>query len=658
LLGLVPQFSGLTAAMLVGLGAFAFATSVAPCLLELRGATLEHADEKWAEQAMAAAPSPAAHVVKAMSKEERGSAAGRAALQLEVDKLVEYGCLRAPVERGSIRDPTATLSALVMLATIKHVELDASLRKHKGRAVVLGNKIVKAVGRDDPAAATAVAWENMQSDLAALEDGRLVDAWALINGYGRQTVDFENGYLQCPWPAGWPVHYLVVPREIWPLLPAQLRPAPGMRDPVFPMGSCLYGHPASGHLFTNMVFDFLVARGWQPVGRAGSRALLARGDSLLCVYVDDLKASGPDGEIAQLWAELRAVDPATGKPHFRFTEPAESTLFLGQTQSRSREGEFDVLRTSMEGYCDLIVSTYEDLWKTRVRPSRVPLTRKLRSYDAQEFSGPDRRVQKMVGMLLWLSRTHRPDLAVAASALGSRVASWTPECQAELDRTIGYVASTRHAALEQRWRTAAARNVAFVLDTDADWEAPRSQSGFTFALQEADASATGSLVLLHWGSKKQPFTAESAASAEATAAHLGMRECLPLKASWPASAGAFILRVDNMQVVALARSGTSEKLEFLAKAANVRLGTLRDAVAQGWLLVVYVPTKLNRANFLTKPLGALDLDRERSLCGLRVPASALAAQNRAHLWQRQQTYTAGAAVRHAKRARVRYGALD
>ena len=95
------------------------------------------------------------------------------------------------------------------------------------------------------------------------------------------------------------------------MLPPELR-GEGVTDAVYPMARCLYGHPASGHLFTNHVFDFLVARGWRPVGRAGSRALMARGHTLICVYVDDVKAAGPAAELSAPWAEMRAVDPPRG----------------------------------------------------------------------------------------------------------------------------------------------------------------------------------------------------------------------------------------------------------------------------------------------------------------------------------------------------------
>jgi len=199
----------MAAAALYTLTGAAFVTEVASAMAEMREATLEHGDEQHATAAMAEAR---AFVVRTMSKAERSSDAGKAALQLELDKLAEYGCLRPPVSRGTITDSRATLSSLAMLASMKHVELRPHMWKHKGRAVVLGNRIVPARGTVDPSGGgeEAWSWSNLVSDLAALEDGRLVDAWALVHGFSRRSVDFENGYLQCPWPKAMPLHYLVI----------------------------------------------------------------------------------------------------------------------------------------------------------------------------------------------------------------------------------------------------------------------------------------------------------------------------------------------------------------------------------------------------------------------------------------------------------------
>ena len=96
----------------------------------------------------------------------------------------------------------------------------------------------------------------------------------------------------------------------------------------------------------------------------------------------------------------------------------------------------------MRDYCLEVGKQFEKLYPDRkVRPSSVPLANSLRTKPA-ESTPPDRRVQILVGMLIWLARTARPELSLVASTLGSRVASWSAECEVELERTVGFVVGT------------------------------------------------------------------------------------------------------------------------------------------------------------------------------------------------------------------------
>ena len=122
-------------------------------------------------------------------------------------------------------------------------------------------------------------------------------------------------------------------------------------------------------------------------------------------------------------------------------------------------------------------------------------------------------------------------------------------------------------------------------------------------------------ILLGYGSKKQPFAADSVAAAETIACYFGIRETLFAPRAFN-HAGALRVFVDNSQVVSLARNGHSESLEFAHRAVNVRAACLKDAGRLGWTRVCKVPTRENRSNLMTKPVKASDLDRERRLLGL------------------------------------------
>ena len=137
-------------------------------------------------------------------------------------------------------------------------------------------------------------------------------------------------------------------------------------------------------------------------------------------------------------------------------------------------------------------------------------------------------------MILWLTRCFRADVAYAASALGSRVASWTDKCERELERCVGYIAATQEIELKQSW--VKGQQPVVRLYTDSDWRSPKSQTGYALVL-ESDCNhesynpeyAKKCKILIAFGSIKQPLQAESVAAAESIAAYTGARRGLPLK---------------------------------------------------------------------------------------------------------------------------------
>ena len=222
-------------------------------------------------------------LTRKMRSDEKSSPEGQAALRSEMKKICEtYEALDAPVERSTAaaRYPEATISNFALLSFMKFAE--TANPKHKGRAVVLGDRIRSISSQMAPQEESG-AWEDMATSLAALEEGRLVDAFALINKFRVQSADVEAAYLQESWPDEVPPHFLSIPREYWSYLPEHLNPERlGVRDPVFRMRRMIYGHPESGHVSVHRMGEFLRGKGWESVGNG---ALFARGRCLLCMYV-------------------------------------------------------------------------------------------------------------------------------------------------------------------------------------------------------------------------------------------------------------------------------------------------------------------------------------------------------------------------------------
>ena len=569
-----------------------------------------------------------AHVARKMTPQEKRSPPGIAAMSKEMSKLVQHGLYGEPVSAFDITDNRATVSPMAMLGFVKGVE-NPDFLKHlfKGRAVVLGDRIqsfaqylkLGITESADTTIDTRVFWDSLQSELAALEESRILEAYATVHGYACETVDLENAYLQCEWPSSEATHYLTLPPELIKMLPPHLQPPSGMRCPVWPMKRAGYGHPASGALWVNKLLSWLVEQGWVPVGRNGSRALLVRGKCVLCAYVDDIKITGPRAELDDFWSSAEKM--------FVFKEkPAVCSVFLGIHHTRADTDTHYRTHISMVDYIRDTVAAYTKDFGVVPFNYSVPLIDNLRTVppEACEARKPDKRVQKCIGRLLWIARCTRPDLALACSALGGRVSTWTDECSAELRRTVGYLNSTADLVLEFRWPKGVSPLLAKLeLFSDSDWSVPKSQScGFACMWYNSDGKDEefpSGFLPLHYCSKKQSIGLDAVSAAEIFALHTSLKICGPAMVSAQTvfhHTEPFVFRVDNTTALKHVVKSQSDTVYFALKAVNARHGLLRDGHTAGLYGCTKVGTDYNRADLGTKVLQRLKLERARLMAGV------------------------------------------
>ncbi|MAT47634.1 MAG: hypothetical protein CMO35_09430 [Verrucomicrobiaceae bacterium] len=302
---------------------------------------------------------------------------------------------------------------------------------------------------------------------------------------------------------------------------------------------------------------------------------------------------------------------------FKVGHSEELKDFLGMRIFRYVDGEYRCATVDMCDYIQMIVKAYEELWpNTKVVPKYTAATDELR-YETETVT-PVNRVQKMIGMLLWLSRCARPDIAHAISRLGSRVSKWDDKCEAQLKHLVGYLLHTQDYRLVMRMhKDEKPEDIEAILHTDADLPSSgKAQTGWLLFLR----GKLGSLLPVAWSSKRQPITADSTFASEIIAAHTGVREALTLGLlmhEYVTGAEAPLrLCVDNSSVLSNAKRGVNDTSGATAKALNLRMGLLKDLVTYGLISVEHVVSKENRSNLFTKCLGRLDIERERELAGI------------------------------------------
>ena len=615
------------------------------------------------------------------SKGEKNSPEGVEARRQELKKVLEdYKCVDPCIRRDAARkrDANGTISGVHCITSIKGVEKQPQFRKWKGRLVLLGDQIRSL--RDDRQVYPSGADFGLQGEVASLEGFRCVLAHALLNEkHVCQAADLTSAYLQAEWPARAPTHFLTFPQDVVDLLPKHLMPPNGdARGWVWPMRKCLYGHPVSGHVWIDTCTAFLKELGWIDV--PGCPAVMRKDNCMLCVYVDDIAVSGPEGEVNQLWSALGDKFPIGAKNNCEEFLGASLRWFLEPGAAFRR------VQIDMREYIDQIVKEFRERFPRWLEPcgagrepacprAKTPMAsdpdkplgepkggkgsvRAIRAADAcvpireslREVSIPDApptkpepRNQKLIGMILWIARVARPDVAFCVSRLGSRVASWNERCTKELARCVGYLERSREKLLELKVaRSDAAAGFVDLSEpdmkalfdrvedsdrpagiypsvhSDADWAAPKSQSGYLYGLY----GSGGTNCPIAWGSKKQSITADSSGMSELIAAHLAVRVILPLHEGFFGNRdfGAhrpLCLQVDNSTVLRISRTGVSQLLAIAeTKPMAVRLGLLRDLRELGVLRVVHVRTDVNRADALTKALETVKLEKGVELFGI------------------------------------------
>lgn len=594
------------------------AKSVSPMDFSRRFRSEPESEDALGVRAMAAVAGGAdrlmAFVTRKMTAVERDGD-GASAIITEVMKLVQYELYAPPREEEEVSRnvPGATVSGQVMLSHVKHAERPGH-EVYKGRAVVLGDNIrVLATGQK------ASIPEGVEpGKVATLEEVRAVAAHATVTGGRLEVVDLESAYLTAAFEVpGRPDlelnHFLRLPKDMWKHFPDRLQPK-RLRRPVWKMLRAGYGHELSGHIFIMKLKQWLVDHGFKKV--EGSSALFTRGSIMLAVYVDDLLASGSDSDLDSFWKDLGAA--------FTFkAEPREVDEFLGMDFSRNDSDTHYERRIGMSAYILDTLREFEKLWGTKVRPSRTPGTECVRTYNKAtsvplKTARPVNDLQSIVGRLLWICRTARPELSHSASAFGARILTWDAGVDRELMKTMGYLALTHDAYLTFKWPKALEANapgrVRSTIFTDADWMEPRSQSGFIAALSTGDdPDARDGFLPVHWGSKKQSLASDSSTAAEIIACHYGLRQGYPIMlalSEFLTRCKVFrdnpqlTIRVDNSTCLKHINKSYTETFFAYSKACAVRISLLSDLRVAGLIAASHVQSAINSADVFTKPFSA------------------------------------------------------
>ena len=259
-------------------------------------------------------------------KEIDKTPAAKKALDIEWDKLVKAGVWdeKHPREWSALSSEARKNGRTIHIGRVFEicVEKGSELspgdpgRKYKGRSVFQGNN-VKDQNYDH------AIFQELGSNPASLTASKLADAYGLVKGHTVQQADAQQAYINAK----------LNTTETWVRLPPNRVPPQWkhMRDPVFRLVLALYGHPESGGHWEIFADAFLKKEGWTAVSVDAFRSVYWHKvlKTILVLYVDDFRISGPTTSMKRAWETITR--------HVKLGEIEESAKFLGCQHSLSSQ---------------------------------------------------------------------------------------------------------------------------------------------------------------------------------------------------------------------------------------------------------------------------------------------------------------------------------
>jgi len=367
---------------------------------------------------------------------------------------------------------------------------------------------------------------------------------------------------------------------------------------------CVYGLKQAPRVWYQLLKSTLAEYGFSPSAADPCIFVRRRADGrwqcILLIYVDDVLT------VTRTVSEQEAVH-AQLKDRFELRYLGPSAHFVGMKVMRDRATR--TLTLSLGAMTRRIVAEYGmDAAKSKAIPADPDVQlRKLAPGEEQLPSNYP--YSALVGSLLYLSLTTRPDIAYAVGVLARYGAAPSKAHWLAAKAVVRYLAGTLDFGLTYS-PSASSELIGY---SDADWagdlDKRRSCTGFVFLLHGGAVS---------WKSALQKTVAQSTAEAEYMAAASAVKEAVWLRylladLGIPVD-GPVPMLTDNQACLAFLRDHTTSPR---AKHIDIRYHAAREKVEEGIVSFEYLRTAEMIADILTKALPAPKFHYFRGLLGMK-----------------------------------------
>jgi len=327
---------------------------------------------------------------------------------------------------------------------------------------------------------------------------------------------------------------------------------------------------------------------------------------LIGLYVDDTIISVHKEDLMEWESDKKRIGAT-----FPIKDLGECHWILNVKVTRDRKNR--TITLSQQAYADRIAAEHGlDRTRTVSTPIRIEdlyLNDKEKSkiLNKQEH----KKYQSIVGELLYAANITRPDLSFAVGRLCQRVSNPEEHHLAAAKRVMRYLGQTSHFSLVFGSNKIDTGNSGITAFSDSDWAECR----------DTRRSTSGGLILLngdivHWFSRRQKSVSSSSAEAEYVALFETGKEILWFR-NWIMevfdkwSQGATLIKEDNQAAIELASN--PNMMSQRVKHIDLRYHFLRELVAENKLKLMWIQSKDQLADILTKPLNGAMFSRISSI---------------------------------------------
>ena len=468
-----------------------------------------------------------------------------------------------------------------------HVKRDESGTSVRWKVRVVFKGFEQIYGKD---------YTKTTSPTARMESWRILLHIAASLGWDAQQIDVKTAFLYGLLPKN-EVQFMEQPNGFEEI---------GKEDWVWKLKRGLYGMKQSGRIWNQTLNAQMIS--WRFTQLTCESCIYYQktdtGTIIAAVHVDDyLSIASNKQENDFFKTQMRKVWTITDLGTARFVMGIAITWLPDQ----------HTVAISQTALIDKIVSQFG---QTHANPISAPMEpgQKLRRVDHTSLSVLQRSeltklpYRSLVGCLLYLAISTRPDISYTVQQLSQFLDSYSLEHWHTAIRLVRYLKGTRDLKLHLGGNNP----ISLLAFTDSDWanclDTRRSVGGYTCSLGSGAIS---------WAARKQKTVAASSCEAEYIAAFEAAKECIWIRTlliaiDRPPETPTTIL-CDNTASINLSEDPL---LHSRVKHVDIKFHFLRERVQSQELKVSYINTKDNIADLFTKALAVQQFVRLRGFLGL------------------------------------------